>query len=340
MSPATRRSHRYLRVLVFALHSLPFGAGFAPRQHRTTINVKQKPREGGFFGDAVPTRQLRVHSNPRSSVFSLKNKDDDKENEAPEKTQHEDSIGCPRRPHPFDIERMMQMMGTSPRRIFLSVGSSMTIALIANFFGITSSILSQLPEDFSENLGLDHVYPRDGFKRVTARSSTGRGNVAKCSFLIPKEWVADTGLALAQAQRQVKAIDLSMNSNAKWGVLPDAAFGPPGRNGDTNVSVIINTDVQNFSLKKTLGSPTDAAEFLISSKFRRPTTLLSAYEDGQGHYQFEYTVDRGERASPLRAMSVIAGGSDGYSYFTLTVVSPSNVMDEKLSKIVKSFKLL
>ncbi|KAL3791677.1 hypothetical protein HJC23_003934 [Cyclotella cryptica] len=348
MSPATQRSRRFLHAFVLALQCVRSGAGFVSRRHSTTIAIQQKHREGGFFRDFLPTRQPTQYSNTKvhtSRFFSHKNEDDDlgsvhgEGREAQKKSKQEDSRGSLRRSHPVDIQRLMQVMGTSPRRIFLSVGSSLTIALIANFFGITSSILSLLPEDFSENFGLDYVYPRDGFKRVTAQSNTGRGSIAKCSFLIPKEWVADTGLALAQAQRKVKDVDLSMNSNSKSGVLPDAAFGPPGRNGDTNVSVIINTGVQNFSLKKSLGSPTDAAGFLISTKFRRPTTLLSAYEDSRGRYQFEYFVDRGERASPLRAISVIAEGSDGNSYITLTVVSPSNKMDERLRKIVKSFKL-
>lgn len=249
------------------------------------------------------------------------------------------------------IQQTMRMMGTSPRRVFLSVASSTAIALIANLFGITSHILSQLPEDISEKFGLDYVYPRNGFKRVTARSTSGIG---KCSFLIPKDWVADTGLALAQAQRQARTLDMTMNSNTRGGVLPDAAFGPPGRldsqglsNGDTNVSVIINNDVKNFNLKESLGEPDVAAEKLILSRFRRPTTLLSAAEVLCGEslqYRFEYIVDRGDKALPLRAISVIAGDNDGNLYITLTVVSTSpewdrSTVDEKLWRIVNSFKL-
>lgn len=224
--------------------------------------------------------------------------------------------------------------------------------MVANLFGVTSNILSQLPAEFSEQSGLDFVYPRDGFKRVVARSSTG--GTGEVSFLIPKDWVADTGLALAQAQRQARALDLSMNANARTGVLPDAAFGPPGKldsqglsNGDTNVSVIINTGVKNFSLKESLGEPLAAADKLILSRFRRPTTLLSAAKVQHGDlsvYQFEYIVDRGEKALPLRSISVIAGGIDGRSYTTLTVVSPSPewdkpTVDKMMRKIASSFKI-
>lgn len=266
-----------------------------------------------------------------------------------QKTQQ---VGLSNEPAPFDIAQAMRMMGTSPRRVFISTISSITIALVANLFGLTSHILSLLPDDFSEQSGLDYVYPRDGFKRVMARSSTG--GAGRCSFLIPKEWVADTGLALAQAQRQAKSLDFSMTSTPRSGGLPDAAFGPPGKldnqglsNGDTNVSVIINSGMKGFNLKESLGEPTDAAEKLISSRFRRPTTLLSAVEIQRTEsnvYQFEYIVNRGEKVLPLRAISVIAVGLGGTSYITLTVTSPSPewdkpAVDEKLRKIVNSLKM-
>ncbi len=258
-------------------------------------------------------------------------------------------------PSPSDL---MRMMGTSPRRVFLSVISSTFIAFAANFFGITSNLLSALPETFVEKSGLDSVYPRGDYKRVTVRGSFGSSG--KCSFVIPKDWVADTSLALAQAQRAAKVLDYSMSSSSsnQAAVLPDAAYGPPGKNDvdglsnkETNVSVIINR-VKDFSLKGTLGSdPKEAAEILLSSKFgpRRPTTLISSVEEQRGEsgvpiYQFEYTVDRGERAAPLRAISVITGSPDGNAFVTLTVVSLDSAWvgqgGERLRQIVKSFKLV
>ncbi|EJK68619.1 hypothetical protein THAOC_10181, partial [Thalassiosira oceanica] len=121
--------------------------------------------------------------------------------------------------------QMMAMMGTSPRRVFTSAIASTGIALSANLFGVTSSLLTALPEEVVEPTGLDTYFPRDGFKRVVARGSppppslganglpsaaaTGGGG-SKCSFLIPADWVADTSLALAQAQRRARALDYSM----------------------------------------------------------------------------------------------------------------------------------
>ena len=245
-------------------------------------------------------------------------------------------------------------MGTSPRRVFLSVLTSSFIALAANFFGVTSNLLSTLPESFAEKTGLDLFYPRGDYKRVTVRGDVGQG---KCSFVIPKDWVADTSLALAQAQRRAKVLDYSMKAD-QMGVLPDAAYGPPGKtdrqglsNRETNVSVIINA-VKDFTLKGTLGSdPKAAAEILLSNKFgpRRPTTLISSFEETRGEnnipiYQFEYTVDRGDRAPTLHAISVIAGSLVGDAFVTLTVVSLDKAWageaDDSLRQIAKSFKLI
>lgn len=261
------------------------------------------------------------------------------------------------------LTRVLSLMGTSPRRIFLSLASSSTIALTANLFGITSNLLSVLPEELAEKSGLDSVYPRGDYKRVVVRATSGmnalgvasnRSNSGKCSFLIPKEWVADTGLALAQAQRQARALDYSMPSPSsserrqQANVLPDAAYGPPGSGGDTNVSVIINANVRDFRLSSLgNGDPTSAAEFLLSNR-PRPATLVSATEErraGDAVYRFEYTVDRGERARPLRAISVVAGSQEGDAFVTLTVVSTEDewkrpLVGDGLRRVVGSFKLV
>ena len=131
--------------------------------------------------------------------------------------------------------------------------------------------------------------------------------------------------------------------------------GPPNTknaNGDTNVSVIVNTDVTNFSLSSSLGDdPTTAAEQSIY-KYRRKRIpqLVSAFKERRGEdnvpiYQFEYTVDRGEKARPLRAISVVAGSVDGRAFVTLTVVSTNDEWEkpsanERLRRVAESFKLV
>ena len=268
----------------------------------------------------------------------------------------------------YTPQQLLSLMGTSPRRIFLSLTTSTAIALTTNLFGITSNILSTIPEDTVEKLGgIDTFYPRGNYKRVIVRGvskssvpgvPSTTSNSGKCTYLIPKDWVADTSLALAQAQRQAKVLDYNMsNQQQQQKVLPDAAYGPPGKgdidrlsNRDTNVSIIINTDVTNFKLSSLGNDAKSAAEQLLAS--RPNAQLISANEDTRGKdnipiYQFEYTVDRTSKGlSSLRAISVVAGSLKGDAFITLTVVSTKDEWDsipevnEKLRKVVDSFKLV
>ena len=58
---------------------------------------------------------------------------------------------------------MMRAMGTSPRRIFLSVLSASGIALAGNFLGVTSKLLTAVPEEAVEATQLDTYFPRGKF---------------------------------------------------------------------------------------------------------------------------------------------------------------------------------
>ncbi len=254
---------------------------------------------------------------------------------------------------PISAREMMRAMGTSPRRIFLSFVSASGIALAGNFLGVTSRLLTLVPEDQVEASGLDIYFPRGEFKRCRSRGYT---------FVIPKEWVADTFVELAKAQRQVQPLDLQMMKRRSDGgnaVLPDSAYGPPGRlnqngvseSGDTNVSVIVTTGLRGFSLKGTLGDPETAANSLLRLTIApegsgRTATLINAFEDtSRGVYQFEYVVDRGEKGPPLRNVSVIAASPSGDKLYTLTVVAPAQKWNDdptfasKLTRIATSFHL-
>ena len=248
---------------------------------------------------------------------------------------------------------LMRAMGTNPRRIFLSLTTSTSIALAANFLGITSNLLGSVPSEVVESTGLDTYYPVNGFKRFNGSGYT---------LTIPKEWVADTAVELAKATRRAGTLDYGMKRPGSGapgaGVLPDAAFGPPGKKdargltpqgADTNLSIVISQLRKGFSLRE-LGPPKGAAEFLIRVSLApegsgRVGTLLTASEVRRGGplYQFEYEVDRGQRGVPLRAISVI-GIVDGENLITGTVVAPkADWTDEryatKLRKIIESFCL-
>lgn len=262
-------------------------------------------------------------------------------------------------------QQLMAGIGTSPRRIFVSLASSTAIALGANFLGITSKLLEAVPEATVEASGLDIFFPVGDYKRCRGKGYT---------FSYPTEWVADTTVELAKAQRQAGALDYSSKSKSN-SMLPDAAFGPPGNlnargvsAGDTNVSVLRSPVPAGFTLQA-LGTPVKVAEdFLMLSLAPkgsgRTATLVNAVDDlvDRQVYQFEYTVDRGERGPPLRAISVVCvqGGGGGVgntnnrdimtpptaapatrTLLTLTVIAPqkewTGVYETKLRKIASSF---
>jgi hypothetical protein len=113
---------------------------------------------------------------------------------------------------------------------------------------------------------------------------------------------------------------------------------------------VVSTGLPGFSLRGTLGSPTNAAETLLRVSLApegsgRTATLVKAEEDvSRGVYQFEYNVDRGERGPPLRAISVVAGRNSD-TLITLTVVAPSedwraDKFAYKLRKIAGSFHVI
>ena len=249
------------------------------------------------------------------------------------------------------VQDLMLAMGTNPRRIFLGVSSATGIALAGNLFGVTSNLLTGIPEEQVEATGLDTYFPRGNYKRCRTSEYT---------FVIPKEWVADTFVELAKAQRKVQPLDYSMQQSTQRAkpvqTLPDSAYGPPGRlnqkgvsqAGDTNVSVIVSSGLVGFTLGGTLGTPNEAAETLLTKSIApegsgRKATLLRAFDDsGKQTYQFEYIVDRGERGPPLRNIAVIAASPAGDKLYTLTVVAPAAKWkdeDAKLRKIADSFHL-
>ncbi|CAJ1933997.1 unnamed protein product [Cylindrotheca closterium] len=258
---------------------------------------------------------------------------------------------------PPTADQMMLALGTNPRRLLLGNLSAAGIALAGNFLGVTSKLLTAVPEEVVEKTSLDTYYPRGDFKRCRSRGYT---------FVIPKEWVADTFVELAKAQRRIQPLDYTMSGpgssrqqqQQQPNTLPDAAYGPAGRlnskgvseSGDTNVSVIVNNGLKGFSLMGTLGTPQNAAEFLLSRSIApegsgRVATLLNSFEDkDRNAYQFEYILDRGSRGPPLRNIAVIAGSTKGDAFYTLTVVAPATQWEKeavstKLRKIASSFHL-
>lgn len=246
-------------------------------------------------------------------------------------------------------ELMMRALNTSPRRIFLGTLTSSAIALTSNFCGVTSNILTAVPETTVEKTGLDLFYPRGDMKRF-------KSGEHQYTFVIPKEWVQDTAVELAKIQSRAASLDYSMKKSNN-GSIPDAAYGPPGKfnekgisNSDTNVSTLVSKVRPGFTLRS-LGTPTEAAEKLLKYSLApegsgKVGTLLAACEEVRGEskvYQFEYKIDRGDKGLPLKSISLISV-RDGDILVTMTVVSlerewENEEFQAKLRKIASSFKL-
>ena len=242
----------------------------------------------------------------------------------------------------------MAALGTTPRRVAVSLVSATTVALIGNLFGVTSRVLTWFPETTVERTGLDTYFPRGDYKRVSTPRYT---------FRIPKEWVADTSLELAKTQARAKSLDLTMtprksstSTSNRLLSLPDVAYGPPGGGGKkrdlTNVSVIVSA--AGARPLSSLGTPTEAAESLLQNTIApagsgKEVTLLDARETPDGFYQFEFVVNIGQGKRLLRNISVIARRKD--ELISLTVVAPNASMENndqyssKLRNVVSSFHL-
>jgi len=355
MMPTALRTKLGVSILLAAAVLQPAAWGFTqprgPAPRRSPIlraENENKVTQTSNAADAM----TEVAANEKGN-----GKDDNDDEVLQQQLQQQQRRSKPR--NQLSPQDMMTALGTSPRRLILGNLAASGIALAGNLFGVTSNLLAAIPEETVEATGLDTYFPRGDFKRCRENGYT---------FVIPKEWVADTFVALAKAQRQTKALDYQMapaGSGRQRGgggggsmTLPDSAFGPPGRlnrngvseQGDTNVSVIKNANLSRFTLKGTLGTPQSAAETLLRVSLApegsgRVATLVNAFEDAARQaYQFEYTVDRGARGPPLRAISVIAS-QDESTLVTMTVVAPDEdwknaEIASKLRKVASSFHLI
>ena len=183
----------------------------------------------------------------------------------------------PRSPSTRD---MLRALGTSPRRILLSGLSAAGIALAGNLFGVTSRLLTYLPEDQVAATGLDTYFPRGDYKRVAT---------AEYSLVIPKEWVADTAVELAKAQRRARALDYSMRSSSSGGssssTLPDAGtfYVTTGPTLDSTVWIIshVLSIFHNYHCPRTSVSLWSTRQSPAEPKGRRQWILAEPQQQQQ-----------------------------------------------------------
>ncbi|KAL3686876.1 hypothetical protein R1sor_013185 [Riccia sorocarpa] len=230
------------------------------------------------------------------------------------------------------------------RRFWLGTSLGSLVALGGNLGGITSAIFNTNP-DFSRNLRVDLLFPVKGFKRCLEASQG-------FEFVYPENWVGDQRLVYRAVERAEKERSLDLppirggGSRRRSSSDPIVAFGPPGTEGEQNVSVVVAPVFPGFSLQK-LGGPSEAGR-LILKKFIAPegskleATLLTAqqrYDGSTLYYTLEFTV-KGPKFF-RHNLSVYSTKND--LVFTLNAQTAETKwpqVQEQFVEIVNSFKLL
>ncbi|KAI5398547.1 psbP domain-containing protein 7, chloroplastic isoform X1 [Lathyrus oleraceus] len=183
------------------------------------------------------------------------------------------------------------------RRLLVGIGSASLVALGANFGGITSFLLGLSPLN-GRKLKLDVLYPIGGYTRYI---DTREG----FEFIYPANWVGDQTLLYRAAKKREMELSLDpppLNLRPRSNVTePVVAFGPPGSNGELNLSVIVSPVSQDFSIEA-FGSPQEVGEAVIrtiTGSGQRPDlkgTLIesSLREDparNAKYYELEFKVE-------------------------------------------------
>ncbi|XP_030474519.1 psbP domain-containing protein 7, chloroplastic [Syzygium oleosum] len=213
-------------------------------------------------------------------------------NDDPEESFRDASM----RPRRSPAEQFAPLALTFRRRILIGVGSASLVALGANFAGITSSILGLLPET-GRDVKLDVLYPIKGYSRCI---DTNEG----FEFIYPANWVGDQTLlyrAVGKAELERGLDPPPLNRRRQNVNEPTVAFGPPGTNGELNVSVIVSKVPLNFSIES-FGGPEEVGEAIVQTivgSSRRPdvkgslvkSTLREDPSKMVKYYELEFRVE-------------------------------------------------
>lgn len=185
-----------------------------------------------------------------------------------------------------------------PRRLVVGSIGGLSLALGGNLFGVTSFLLSIDGGKVASKLRLDTIVPVLGYKRCIDYQNG-------YEFLYPANWLADQRLYRRYAERIERETSLDPPSLAARRAKnrapdPSAAFGPPGSNGEQNISVVVAPIREGFRLES-LGTPEQAAtRFLdgsIAPKGSGKTAILLKYgmrrdeKDSELYYFMEFIVE-------------------------------------------------
>ncbi|KAF6142682.1 hypothetical protein GIB67_015168 [Kingdonia uniflora] len=239
------------------------------------------------------------------------------------------------------ISRQAPVFG---RRLLVNVGSASLVALGANFVGITSSLLGIFPET-SRNLKLDVLYPIGGYTRCLDTNES-------FEFIYPASWVRDQTLfyraiGKAESERSLDPPPLNQKKTQRHNFSePVVALGPPGSNGELNISVIVSPVSPDFSIEA-FGGPKEVGEAVIKTITGRRSDVKAMLikskirEDrnrNMNYYELEFGV---ESPSFRRHNVAICCTLDGRLY-TLNAQAPESAwttVKQDFYKIADSFTL-
>ncbi|XP_059307553.1 psbP domain-containing protein 7, chloroplastic [Lycium ferocissimum] len=229
------------------------------------------------------------------------------------------------------------------RRLLTGIGTASLVALGADFAGSTSFLLGLSP-DGARSLRLDVIYPIGGYTRCL---DTNEG----FEFVYPSTWVGDQTVLYRAAGKIERSLDLPPLSNGdrrrKNVNEPVVAFGPPGSNGELNVSVIVAQVPIDFMIE-TFGGPTEVGEAIvrtITGSGKRPDlngTLIQANlreHSNQKYYTLEFQVE----SPTFQRHNVAVCCARGGKLFTLNSQAPESIWPKVKAdfyKIADSFSLI
>ncbi|KAM3354110.1 hypothetical protein ACQJBY_025003 [Aegilops geniculata] len=235
------------------------------------------------------------------------------------------------------------------RRLVVGASTAAAAAVGANFGGVTSFLLGLSPE-LGRSLRLDVLYPVGGFTRCLDSDSG-------FEFIYPANWVGDQTILYNQIKKAElqRSLDPPPLTNGGSPARPRnvsgpvAAFGPPGSNGELNVSVIVSTVPQDFSIES-FGGPKDVGEVVlrrIARTKRNPdisATLIDAAlrEDTVNNVKYYKLEFRVESPSFRRRNVAVCCARDGKLY-TLNAQAPESAwrsVKEEFFAMADSFSLM
>lgn len=220
------------------------------------------------------------------------------------------------------------------------VAGSVGLAIGANFLGITSALLSNSGSS-AQNTILADLYEINGFRRYSSDDK-------EYSYLVPDNWIPDRMVLMNHLKLRELPKELREKSSLQG--MPDSAFilGEGGRRID-NVSVIKAKVEPGFEMRKTLGTPREALQYLTKSL--APTgsgkaiTIIDAKEDadasGNLKYVFEYVVNKETWETGRHTVSIVMF-KPPLDLYTATVVVGENewpVLGKTAAAIAESFQL-